>query len=807
MKFSVVKNDVLNYMYSTTAFILVYWLISTYNVFMAVPLDANTYSFGTHLLYTFLNDFWSGLVISLLCFPLYLICVGLSKKVATSVLFIIFSLLIILQFSLVKYSLTTLINLGADILGYSFNDAYNTVASSESISFAYFLPFIIFPAAFVVLYMLLKKYSNSKIIVWVALVFVVVFGGLRFLLPGVTSEGFQNKTAYLATDIIKLQIDKNKLSALNFSERDDYPLLTSFNSPDVLAPYFNTNKDKPNVVVVVVEGLGGEFVNGNNYSDFMPYVDSLINKSLYWENFLSTTGRSFGVLPSLFGSLPYGETGFLEIKDTPSHQSLISILKSNGYYTSFYSGDASSFDRKINFLEYNGIDHIIDENKFGSEYTKTKANDGGFSWGYPDGEIFRKTLQSLNPEKQPRLDIVMTLTNHEPFQYPNKERYMNRVEDVLTASSKTDDLKNKIRGHSDIFGSLIYTDESIQNFMEAYAKRPEYNNTIFIITGDHRLIPIAQKDKLCRYHVPLLIYSPMLKKAEKFKSVSSHWDVTPSVLSFLTHNYKFNPIKHAAWMGKGLDTVKAFRNVNAIPLMRYKGDVSDLVYKEYLLSNTDLFKINERFELSKVEDKDFFKTISDSLMAFKKMNAYVTQRKKIFPDSLNTFVNFRTTFTEEEVIALNQYTPGKNFDELFIIARDHAFEKDYDTAFLICDYILNEFPNYSEVRVLKGRIHAWQGDYETAEKIMLKALERTPYSGDVYVALLDMYWWSDQDQKSKPIFKEAVKNEMVNPEISYKMAKAYSRINEAEEALKLIDSLIAIYPNTQEYADFKSSLQ
>lgn len=807
MKFSIVKNDVLNYVYSTMAFILVYWLISTYNVVMAVPLDANTYSFGTHLLYMFLNDFWSGLVIGLLCFPLYLMCVGLNKKVGIIVLFIIFSLLIILQFSLVKYSLTTLINLGADILGYSFNDAYNTVASSESISFVYFLPFIIFPVAFVLLYILLKKYSNSKVIVWGALVSVVVFGGLRVLLPVVTSEEFQNKTAYLATDIIKLQIDKNKLSAINFSERDDYPLLTSFNSPDVLAPYFNKNQDKPNVVVIVVEGLGGEFVNGNNYSGFMPYVDSLINKSLYWENFLSTTGRSFGVLPSLFGSLPYGESGFLEIKDTPSHQSLISILKSNGYYTSFYSGDASSFDRKINFLEYNGIDHVIDENKFGSEYTKTKANDGGFSWGYPDGEIFKKTLQSLNPDKQPRLDIVMTLTNHEPFQYPNKERYMDQVEGILNTSTKTDDLKNKIRGHSDIFGSLIYTDESIQNFMEAYAKRLEYNNTIFIITGDHRLIPIAQKDKLCRYHVPLLIYSPMLKKAEKFKSVSSHWDVTPSVLSFLTHNYKFNPIKHTAWMGKGLDTVKAFRNVNTIPLMRYKGDVSDLVYKEYLLSNTDVFKINERFELSKVDDKDVFKAISDSLMAFKKMNAYVTQRKKIFPDSLNTTTSFRTTFTEEQVLMLNQYTPGKNFDELFIIARDHAFEKDYKTAFLISDYILNEFPNYSEARVLKGRIYAWQGDYENAEKTLFNALERTPFSGDVYVALLDMYWWSNQDQKSKFIFKEAVKNKLENPDIPFKMAKAYSRIDEVEGARKLIDSLIAIYPETQEYADFKSTIQ
>jgi hypothetical protein len=39
------------------------------------------------------------------------------------------------------------------------------------------------------------------------------------------------------------------------------------------------------------------------------YLDSLIPKSLYWENFVSN-GRTFGALPSILGSLPYGEKDF-----------------------------------------------------------------------------------------------------------------------------------------------------------------------------------------------------------------------------------------------------------------------------------------------------------------------------------------------------------------------------------------------------------------------------------------------------------------------------------------------------------------
>jgi hypothetical protein len=50
---------------------------------------------------------------------------------------------------------------------------------------------------------------------------------------------------------------------------------------------------------------------------------------------------------------------------------------------------------------------------------KTKANSGGFL-GYPDSEILEKTLSELDGRKGPRLDIIMTLTNHEPLSFHKK---------------------------------------------------------------------------------------------------------------------------------------------------------------------------------------------------------------------------------------------------------------------------------------------------------------------------------------------------------------------------------------------------
>lgn len=804
MNFSLQKKDIYNYVQSVIALISVFWLLSLYELFASRSPESSVFS---SILFKLISDFWSGLFIGILIFPIFIGIHSFRKKYAFIVVKVIFSFFVIVQFSLVKYSLTTMLNLGADALGYSFDDAFSTVSVSESISILYFLPFVIFPLLFFFLYVVYKKHLYDRLIIGIGVISILVFGSLKLIFSGTSDSRYQNKIAFLTTDIIKFQNEKRALNAFLY-DREDYPLFKPLNKTNnVLSPFFESKAEKPNIVFVVIEGLGGEFVDGNTYSGFTPYFDSLTNKSLYWKNFISTTGRSFGILPSLLASLPYGEKGFLELTNTPSHLSLISILKANGYQTSYYSGGPSAFDRKINFLEYNGIDKLIDENNYGSGYEKTIGNDAGFSWGYPDSEIFKKALASFEVEKQPRLDIVITLSTHEPFQFPNKEAYIDKVDNVLSTLRKPEETKDIIVNNKDVFATLLYTDEALKTFLDGYSKRPDYDNTIFIITGDHRLIPIPQKDKLCRFHVPFLIYSPMLKKAETFNSLSSHLDVAPSLLNYLVNNHRFKPLEHVSWFGDGLDTAKAFRNIHKIPLMRYKGSINDYIYNDYMYSDGELFKINENLGTYKVKEEELSKTVSESLMAFKKLNAYVTQRNKIFPDSLNIYVTPKTEFSKEQLATIHELVDKKTFDEMLFLARDFAFNKQYKKALLICDYILNEYPNYTDVRILKGRTLAWQQEYMNAEEVLLNALKRSPYYDDAYLALLDLYWWSKQEEKSVEILSQALTNEVKNPEITFKMAQAYKRMANIASAEKLVDSILNEYPNNSDYTTFKAALK
>jgi lipoteichoic acid synthase len=799
MKFNFENKDVFKYSSLTLALIGAFWAITILEVLLT---KTNDFSISLKLI----NDFWCGLILSVVVFPIYLIIHYFAKKRALLAVKILFVLFIIIQFSLVKYSLTTLLNLGADLLGYSLDDIFNTVTASESFSITYFLPFIIFPVLFILLNKFIKKYLSKKFVTGGSAILFVLFGCIKLIASNASATINQNKISFLTNDIIKFQKEKNRLNAFVFN-RNDYPLLKHFSkTQDVLSPFFNVSEEKPNIVVLIVEGLGTEFVGDKAYAGFTPYLDKLISKSLYWENFVSNSGRTFGVIPSLLASLPLGETGFLELPKIPTHVSLISALKANGYSTSYYSGDQSSFDKKINFLEYNEIDNIIDENKFGPEYVKTKSNSGGFSWGYPDSEIYRKTLASLDEKKQPRLDIIMSLSNHEPFTFPLKEQYELKVDSILNSGRTFGISKEDILEHKDIYTSLYYTDQSIKNLIDGYAKRSDFKNTIFIITGDHRLIPISQKDKLCRYHVPLYIYSPMLKSPERFKSVSSHWDVTPSLLSYLKHNYKFNNLNETAWMSTGLDTARQFRNIHKIALTRYKGSINDFIYKDYLLSDGKLYKINEDFGTYLVHEKELAKTISDSFIAFKNLNAYVTQHNKIFPDSLNNYLKPRVKFTKQQLATIASLTKDLSIDQAYKLAREKAFNKKRKEAQLLCDYILNELPNHSDARTLKGRTLAWDGDYPKSEIELLNVKKRAPYYDDCYLALLDMYWWSAQETKSELIYQQALKNKIQNPEIGFKMAKAYSRMKNYKRAKFVLDSLIKIHPNNTDYMSFKKTL-
>jgi len=615
--------------------------------------------------WSFLNDlvFWcKGLIYF---FLVYVVLHLISAKFAriTYCVFIVF--MAIVQLSLTSYFTTALVPLGADLYGYSMSDIKQTVGAAGGVNFFQIIGFIVVVGgAITALWALPAKLKVHRYL-------VVALPALSFLLFVTDAQAVIHPVSFKSDYANNLVINKSdhfwaesykhffpskdeldiyadsyindydnaatsKIATFKYTDPTHYPFLHSDASPDVLSPFIKSNATPPNIVIVLVEGLGRAFTNEGAYlGDFTPFIDSLSGKSLYWKNFLSEGGRTFAVLPSVLGSLPFAKNGFLALGDNmPSHISLLSLLKYNGYHTSFYYGGDARFDNMATFLNKNSIDELNDEKSFPSGYTRLPAPNG-FSWGYNDKELFRHYLVTRDEKATaPQLSVVLTVSTHSPFAINEEDKYLARFEKRLTELGFDDAKKNECRNYKLQYASILYLDDALRGFFNAYSKRSDYSNTIFLITGDHRMPEIPMSDKIDRYHVPLIVYSPMLKRTTQMSSVSTHFDISPSLMAYLQHNYKIKGPSLVSWMGQGLDTNRNFENIHNYPLLQTKTDMIDFIMGDYHLNGDNLFKLNAELGEDPIQDEAKASQLKNAFDQFKKKNEQIVTGNWIIPDSI-----------------------------------------------------------------------------------------------------------------------------------------------------------------------------
>ena len=419
---------------------------------------------------------------------------------------------------------------------------------------------------------------------------------------------------------------------------NEYPFLHIDKTPDVLGPFFKQGSVKPNIVFIIMESMGRAYSGPDaSQGDFTPFLDSLMPYSLYWEHFLSGAGRTFGVIPNIFGSCPYAENGFLDLGDKmPVRNSMIHILKQNRYYASYYYGGEAHFENMDMFFKQDSTDRIIDTKDFGPEYKKMPANGDGFTWGYSDRDVFKKVLETeKEPINKPRLDVIMTLSNHTPYLVENQKQYINKATAMLsrmpgfTAKKKAD-----YQQYLKIFSCILYTDDAIRYFINEYKKRPDFKNTIFIITGDHRTPDVPIITKIDRFHVPFMIYSPLIKYPRRFKSISTDVDITPSILAFMGRNYGVKLPKYTSWVGTGIDTARNFRNIHSVAMMPYKGSLTEYMDGLSFLSGEQIFKIYPSMDIEPADDETAKATLKMMLNTYKAKNKTACFTNKLYPDSM-----------------------------------------------------------------------------------------------------------------------------------------------------------------------------
>jgi phosphoglycerol transferase MdoB-like AlkP superfamily enzyme len=571
--------------------------------------------------------------------------------------------LLLLQVALIQYFNKSMVPLGADLFAYSIADIKQTLGASGGVGLLQIIAFIILIAFALFVFIFFSK----KIIVNKYLALAMTFFSVFVLITGFSFPNLGSlKTEYARTlvlnksdffiaqsyhyfspEIVETDIysdsysgdfgnDMPAIKDFVYVDEGRFPFLHKDETPDVLSPFFNQSNQKPNIVIILVEGLGRAFTNeGAVLGNFTPFLDSLSKRSLYWNNFLSSAGRSFAVLPSVLGSLPFGKNGFNEMgENMPKHLSLINIARHDGYKTAFFYGGDSKFDNMDLFLKKSGINNIYDENTFPAGFTKLPS-ENGFTWGYGDQELFRRYLQ-IQPETdiQPKLNVLFTVATHSPFLLNNQERYNQLFERRMNELNFSTEKKNAYQRYQAQYASILFFDQALRTFINNYKERSDFKNTIFIITGDHRMPEIPMLTKMDRYHVPLIIYSPLLKRTASFSSISSHFDIAPSLLAFLKNSYSLEKPTLASWIGSGLDTSRPFSNSHQYPLMQTKNEVVDFVQGAAHLNGKTAYSISSDMNEEETNEKGKSDQLIDGFNRFKIRNESFMKGGPLTPDSI-----------------------------------------------------------------------------------------------------------------------------------------------------------------------------
>jgi uncharacterized sulfatase len=410
----------------------------------------------------------------------------------------------------------------------------------------------------------------------------------------------------------------------------EYPLLSITNYEDLLSSYFYPAAENPNIVIIIVEGLGERFMEKYRGIDLMPFLSGLAEQSLYWKNFVTTAERSFGVLSSVLSSAPYGEKGFVFLENDTTSLSLTNLLSAHGYYSTFFYGQPDWFHNSGPYLRRNKINRIEHAYTYPEKYSKIMVGD--YFWGYNDKDLISYMLEVIDSLPQTsRLDIVYTGSMHSPFIISQPELYAARLQKLMAENVSDEKDLAFLNQYATYFETILFTDDAIKNLFSGYKQHAHYENTIFIITGDHGMSEIPNENVFTQYNTPLIIYSPRLKKPEIFLSINSHLDITPSVLTFLQTQHHIPMPKTNAFIGKSLDTCKSFRCLQPVVFMNDDRQIESILYDKYFIINNNLYQLNEKAVPCAISNDGLKKEMLTLLQNFIAINNFVYLNNRLVP--------------------------------------------------------------------------------------------------------------------------------------------------------------------------------
>ena len=231
---------------------------------------------------------------------------------------------------------------------------------------------------------------------------------------------------------------------------------------------------------------------------------------------------------SLFGL----STGSAMVKYGTSNtfESFPAVLSQRGYTTAAFHGDVASFWNRDNTYKSFGYNYFFSK----SYYPNADKPNFNIGYGLKDKIFLQDSAKYLEQLPQPFYAKLITVTNHYPYD-------LDKANIDFPATTTGD---NTVDGYVQ---TAHYLDQAFGEFMTYLKKAGLYDNSVFILYGDHYGISenhqpaIAQllgKDKVTNYDlaqfqkVPFMIHATGLK-GEVDHTYGGEIDMMPTLLDLL----------------------------------------------------------------------------------------------------------------------------------------------------------------------------------------------------------------------------------------------------------------------------------
>ncbi|HAQ7748027.1 TPA: LTA synthase family protein [Enterococcus faecium] len=324
-----------------------------------------------------------------------------------------------------------------------------------------------------------------------------------------------------------------------------------------------------NVIVLHLESFQQFLINMKvDGQEVTPFLNSIFQNqaTISFDNFFHEVGQgktsdAENMLETGTFGLPQGSL-FTELGSDNVFQAAPAILgQKQGYTSAVFHGNVASFWNRDHVYKNLGYDNFFDRSYF-------DESDEMLSYGILDKDLFSESVQYLEHLQQPFYTKFLSVTNHTPY-YTDDKNF-----DFPSLNTGNSTVDNYVR-------TAHYLDQSLEQFFTYLKKSGIYQNSIFVIYGDHFGISNTDNKDLASalgkdpdtwnefdnaqmQRVPLMIHMPGYTKGSVNHEYGGEIDVLPTLLHLLGIDDKDYLHFGTDLLSSQHDQVVAFRNGNFV---------------------------------------------------------------------------------------------------------------------------------------------------------------------------------------------------------------------------------------------------